>query len=156
LASLRLNREGFFQQREQMNLTLVSIIILAAMIFILSGMVGYLYWQQTRLMQSVQSITLALTSHLTPQPVHVELEAEAEAEEEDVQEAEIAEDDRVSVEETIEHVDAPRTSETQEDDIDDLQTKTVKQLKELLTKKGIPFNKSDSKTTLLEILKATA
>jgi hypothetical protein len=112
LASLRLNREAFFQEREQMDLTLVSIIVLAAMVFILSGMVGYVYWQHNRPAQSVQSIALALTSHLAP-PVELQAQPEPE-EEEDVQEADIAEDDdRVSVEETpeetIEHVDAPRT-----------------------------------------------
>lgn len=137
-----------------MDLTLVSIIVLAAMIFILSGMVGYLYWQQTRLTQSVQSIAMALTSHLTPPALPVEVEAEAE--EEDVQEVEITEDDRVSVEETIEHVEAPPTAETQGDDIDDYQTKTVKQLQEILAKKGVPFGKRDSKTALLELLKAVA
>jgi hypothetical protein len=135
-----------------MDLTLVSIIILAAMIFILSGMVGYLYWQQTRLMQSVNSISLALSSHLAPPPapeVHVELKAETE---EDVQETEIAEDDdRASVEEAVEHVESPPV-----EDIDDYQTKTTKQLQDILSKKGVPFGKRDSKTTLLELLKATA
>lgn len=136
-----------------MDLTLVSIIVLAAMIFILSGMVGYLYWQQTRLMQTVQSLALAFTSHLTSPP--------PEEPTEEVQETQIAEDDdRVSVEhvedEKIEHVEeAPRVAETHEDDIDDYQSKTAKQLREILSSRGIPFGKSDSKSALIELIKAT-
>ena len=155
-----------------MDLTFVAIIVLAAMIFVLSGMVGYLYWQQTRLTQQVHSITLALTSHLErpPPPPAVPVELTAE---EDVQETEIEEsgdeDDRVSVvreaTEAVEHVEgppvpAPAHSEPtdttpQEDDTDDIQHKTVKQLHEILTRKGIPFGKRDSKPVLLELLRAT-
>jgi cytoskeletal protein RodZ len=151
-----------------MDLTLVAIIVLAAMIFVLSGMVGYLYWQQTRLTQQVQSISLALTSHLAPPPpvVHVEL---TPPNDEDVQEAEIEEsgdeDDRVSVERAVEHVEGPpapasttpeqTATAPQEDDTDDIQHKTVKQLHEILTKKGIPFGKRDAKPVLLELLRAT-
>ena len=136
---------------------LTYIIVLAAMVFVLSGMVGYLYWQQTSLAQRVNSLSYALSSHLTavsrPEPEsEPEAEPEAEAEvEEEVQEAEVpeeVEDDRASVE----HVSGP----PQEPDVDDIQTKTTKQLQELLTKKGIPYGKRDSKTTLLELLKATA
>jgi|APCry1669189472_1035225.scaffolds.fasta_scaffold10440_5 hypothetical protein len=138
-----------------MDLTFVSIIVLAAMIFVLSGMVGYLYWQQTRLTQQVQSITLALTSHLAPVPAPSVPVEEPVAEQEDVQEVEVPEeeDDRVSVE----HVEGPppQQTEVQEDDVDDIQHKTVKQLHEILTKKGIPFGKRDSKPVLLELLRAT-
>lgn len=140
-----------------MDLTLVSIIVLASMIFILSGMVGYIYWQQTRLIQSVQSISIALTSHLTPPITPTDVE---HVEEEDIQEVEITEDDRVSVEEaqeeTIEHVESPPAAETHVDDIDDYQSKTIKQLQEILTKKGVPYGKRDSKTALIELLKAVA
>lgn len=136
-----------------MDLTLVSVVVLAALVFILSGMVGYLYWQQTRLAQTVQSISLAFQSILTPAPAPIE----ESAQEEEVQEAEIAEDDRVSVEETsdetVERVEAPPTS-APEPDVDDYQSMTTKQLQELLVKKGIPFGKRDSKSTLIEFLKA--
>ena len=137
-----------------MDLTFVSIIILASMIFVLSGMVGYLYWQQTRLMQQLQSITLALTNHLAPVPAPV-VPVESE---DTIQEVEVPEeeDDRVSVE----HVEGPPPAENtatnvQEDDVDDIQHKTVKQLHDILTKKGIPFGKRDSKPVLLELLRAT-
>jgi hypothetical protein len=124
-----------------MELQYVTIIVLASMIFVLSGMVGYVYWQQTRMIQHLQSLALALATHVErtrlPEP-----EPESEPE---------SEDDRVSVEENVDVVEGPP-----KEDIDDLQDKSVKQLRELLTKKGIPFGKRDSKTQLLELLKATA
>ena len=124
-----------------MELQYVTIIVLASMIFVLSGMVGYLYWQQTRMIQHLQSLALALATHVErtrlPEP-----EPESEPE---------SEDDRVSVEENVDVVEGPP-----KEDVDDLQDKSVKQLRELLSKKGIPFGKRDSKTQLLELLKATA
>jgi len=140
-----------------MDLTLVSVVVLAALVFILSGMVGYVYWQQTRLAQIVQSMSLAFQMHLTPPPDPVEEAPAQETETEEAQETEIAEDDRVSVEndsgETVERVDAPPTS-SGEPDIDDYQSMTIKQLQEVLIKRGIPFSKRDSKSTLVEFLKA--
>jgi len=140
-----------------MDLTYVSILVLAAMVFVVSGMVGYLYWQQTRLQQHVQSLSLVVASLVTPAPLEdacpsstdIETEVEAEVEED----APADEDDRVSVE----HVTAPPV-ETQDVpiDVDDLQSKTAVQLRELLTQKGIPFGKRDSKSALIELLKATA
>ena len=126
-----------------MQFTYVTIVVLASMMFVLSGMVGYLYWQQTKLLQHVQSLALALATHVENTRVP---EVEAEPEEEEVEE----EDDRVPVaKETVEVVEGPP-------DVDDIQSKTASQLRELLTAKGIPFGKRDSKTTLLELLKATA
>jgi len=127
-----------------MELTYVTIVVLALMIFLLSGMVGYLYWQQTRMLQHIQSLAVALASYseepeAEPQP---EPEAEAEAEAE-------VEDDRASVEPPVETVQGPP-------DVDDLHEKTSAQLRELLSEKGIPFGKRDSKNTLLELLKTTA
>jgi hypothetical protein len=138
-----------------MELTYVTIVVLASMVFVLSGMVGYLYWQQTRMLQHLQSLALALATHVE-QTRQQSLEdsvpqAEAEAEVDEEQE----EDDRVSVgKEQVELVEGPPA--VQEVDVDDLQNKTSVQLRELLTKKGIPFGKRDSKTVLLELLKATA
>lgn len=139
-----------------MDLTYVSILVLAAMVFVVSGMVGYLYWQQTRLQQHVQSLSMVLASLVTPPPVEdacPESSTETEAEVEVEEEAPADEDDRVSVE----HVTAPPT-ETKDVpvDVDDLQSKTAVQLRELLTQKGIPFGKRDSKSALIELLKATA
>jgi uncharacterized membrane protein len=140
-----------------MELTYVTIMVLASMIFVLSGMVGYLYWQQSRTLQHVQSLALALAAHVeyTRQQQVVEQEPVQETEDED---------DRVSVKEELEVVDGPpaatpppvTASEASSDDVDDLQDKTSVELRELLTKKGIPYGKRDSKTVLLQLLKATS
>jgi len=142
-----------------MELTYVTIVVLASLIFIISGMVGYLYWQQTHMLQHLQSLALALSAvaeqmhqpEPEPEPVHVTKEEESE------------EDDRVSVQETVEVVEGPPKAEqtptatsVAEDDTDDLHDKTAAELKDLLTKKGIPFGKRDSKSVLLQLLKATA
>jgi cytoskeletal protein RodZ len=144
-----------------MDLTYVSILVLAAMVFVVSGMVGYLYWQQTRLQQHVQSLSMVVASLVTPAPLEdaspeSSPETDAEAEVEVEEDAPADEDDRVSVE----HVTAPPAdTENKVDvpvDVDDLQSKTAVQLRELLTQKGIPFGKRDSKSALIELLKATA
>jgi hypothetical protein len=136
-----------------MELTYATIVVLASLVFVLSGMVGYLYWQQTRMLQNIQSLAIVVSSHFTaPPPVLEEEEPPAEekpVEEEDESEAE--EDDRVSVKEEVEKVEGPPKV-----DVDDLQDKTKKQLQELLTKKGIPYNKADAKPVLIQLLKATA
>jgi hypothetical protein len=127
-----------------------AVVVLASMIFVLSGMMGYLFWQQNRLLQHVQGLAMAVSTALTPpQPVEPVIE-EAPVEEED---------DRVSVDEDdVEVVEGPPPAKTEAEkvDIDDLQDKTVKQLQEILSKKGIPYGKRDSKSVLLQLLKATA
>lgn len=136
-----------------MELTYVTIIVLASMIFLLSGMVGYLYWQQTRMLQNLQSLAMALASHIeSTRQQQVEQEEVAQQTEEEPEEEE--EDDRVSVEEKVETVEGP--PKEPEVDLDDLQDKTAAELRELLTKKGIPFGKRESKASLLQLLKATS
>lgn len=131
-----------------MELTYVTIVVLALMVFVLSGMIGYLYWQQTRMLQHLQSLALALATHVenTKQQEVIAEAQEAEAEEEE-------EDDRVSVKEKVEVVEGPPAPQV---DVDDLQDKTAAELRDLLTKKGIPFGKRDSKNVLVQLLKATA
>ena len=151
-----------------MDLTYATIVVLASMMFVLSGMVGYLYWQQTRLQQSIQSLSLVVSSLVNPPALESEPELEPQSEpeserapaptpvstEDEEEEEEDEDDDRVSVEHVTE---SPRKeSVAQPLDIDDLQTKTAAQLREILTQKGIPFGKRDSKTVLIELLKATA
>jgi len=135
-----------------MDLTYATIILLASMIFVLSAMVGYLYWQQTRINQNVQSLSIIVSTLASPpqETVEVEQEVVAETQAVDVPVVEEEEDDRVSVEHVSEPPPAP------EIDVDDLQEKTSAQLRELLTQKGIPYGKRDSKTALIEMLKATA
>ena len=133
-----------------MELTYVTIVVLASMIFVLSGMVGYLYWQQTRMLQHLQSLAMALASFVENQRSQPEPEPESESEE----------DDRLSVEveEKVEIVEGPpsKAPTATDDDIDDLDGKTAPQLRELLSKKGIPYGKRDSKSVLLQLLKASS
>lgn len=138
-----------------MELTYVTIVVLASMIFVLAGMVGYLYWQQTHMLQHIQSLALATAAIAEqikpePEPVYVTQLDHDESEEED---------DRVSVQKDVEIVEGPPKTPTataaDEDDVDDLQSKTATELKDLLSKKGIPFGKRDSKAILLQLLKAT-
>jgi hypothetical protein len=139
-----------------MEFTYVTIVVLASMIFVLSGMIGYLYWQQTRMLQHLQSLALALATHVEHTRQHHVLYEEPVAEE--THDSEDEEDDRVSVKEQVEVVEGPpavTATEADSDDVDDLQDKTSAQLRDLLTKKGIPFGKRDSKSILLQLLKAT-
>ncbi len=136
-----------------MELTYATIVVLAAMVFVLSGMVGYLYWQQTRILQNIQSLAIVVSTQLAP-PSLPEPEPEQDAEPE---QEEQEEDDRVSVKEEVEQVDGPPApADSKTDDIDDLDSKTAAQLREMLTKKGIPFGKRDAKPVLIQLLKATA
>jgi hypothetical protein len=139
-----------------MELTYVTIIVLASMVFALAGMVGYLYWQQTRMLQHIQSLSVVISTQLVkPEPlVEEEEEAPPELVREVETEPEVEEDDRVSVDEKVETVTGPPAPT--EVDVDDLQSKSAVQLRELLTAKGIPFGKRDSKSSLIELLKATA
>jgi hypothetical protein len=132
-----------------------SIAMLVSMVLVLAGVVGYMYFQQARLFQNMNAIAMVigeLNQNLMsvqvtePAPVPVKVEPEPEVE-----------DDRVSVEEeapvaTAEVVDGPPASL----DTDDLEGKTKKELQDILTKRGIPYSKSDAKPTLLSLLKATA
>jgi len=130
-----------------------AIALLASMVLVLAGMVGWLYWQQTRMFQNMNNIVMALGElaqrQFAPEPELVK--------EEDIEITEIAptlqEDDRLSVEEDEEEkpavVDGPL-------EIDGLEQKSLKELRDMLTKKGIPFGKRDTKGALISLLKATA
>jgi len=131
-----------------MDLTYVTIVVLASMIFVLSGMIGYLYWQQTRLHQNLQSLGIVVSTLVNqPPPPPPEEEPVALPE----PEQEIEEDDRLSVEHVTE-TPAP----AKEIDVDELESKTKPELHAILQEKGIPYNKSDKKSQLIEILKATS
>jgi flagellar basal body-associated protein FliL len=124
----------------------VSVLVLATMVLVLAGMVGYMYWQQNKILSVVSSLSSFVANQFAP-PLAV-----TESDEEE-------EDDRASVhEETAEVVDKVEVPEVapQEADVDDLQNKTSVELRDLLSKKGIPYGKRDSKTVLLELLKASS
>ena len=144
-----------------------SIALLASMVLVLAGMVGWLYWQQTRLFQNMNSIIMVIGELARPPPEPVEEQVDlnelvglsekvgeqiASLKEEAPKEEE---DDRVSVEadvpshEVVEGPPAPL-------DTDGLESKSKKELQELLTKRGIPFGKNDTKSGLISLLKATA
>ena len=135
-----------------------SIALLASMVLVLAGMVGWLYWQQTRLFQNMNSIVMVIGELVRPPPTPVEPDltevkelAETIAE---LKETLPEEDDRVSVEQEqkVESVSGP----PEPLDTDGLESKTKKELHELLTKRGIPFGKNDAKPVLISLLKATA
>jgi hypothetical protein len=136
-----------------MELLHAAVALLASMVFVLAGMVGWLYWQQTRLFQNMNSVLMAI-GDITRMIEKPEPEADPEPEP-PVAVAPPAEeeDDRASVEESAtEVVDGPPAPL----DVDSLQSKSKKELQEMLTKRGLPFSKTDSKPTLTSLLKATA
>ena len=126
------------------------------MVFVLAGMVGWLYWQQTRLFQNMNSVLMAIgdITRAIDQSAPTEPEPEVKFVPAAVPEpVEEDEDDRVSVEETAtEVVDGPPAPV----DVDALQGKTKKELQDMLSKRGLPFSKTDPKPTLISLLKATA
>ena len=126
------------------------------MVFVLAGMVGWLYWQQTRLFQNMNSVLMAIgdITHAMDNSVPAEPEPESKPVPVAVPEpVEEEEDDRASVEETAaEVVDGPPAPI----DVDALQGKTKKELQDMLSKRGLPFSKTDAKPILISLLKATA
>jgi hypothetical protein len=140
-----------------------AIALLASMVLVLAGMVGWIYWQQTRLFQNMNAVALVigdlnqtLMATQTAQP-RVELATVPEPTE-TLQRAEIPtsdeeeEDDRLSVAQEAEVVSGPPAPL----DTDGLQDKSKKELQEILTQRGIPYSKSDAKPVLISLLKATA
>ena len=127
-----------------------AIALLASMVLVLAGMVGWLYWQQTRMFQNMNNIVqvvgeLAATRVTEPEP--------EPAVEEEPQEQE--EDDRMSVDQEAQS-EAVLVTGPPADDTDGLEDKTKKELQDILTKKGIPFGKADNKNALISLLKATS
>jgi hypothetical protein len=142
-----------------------SLALLASMVLVLAGMVGWLYWQQTRLFQTMNSIIMVIGELTRPPPQPMEDLSELVGLSEKVGEtiAEVKEaassvpeeDDRASVE-----PEAPKTEVVEGPpaplDTDGLESKSKKELQDLLTKRGIPFGKQDTKSGLISLLKATA
>ena len=132
-----------------MDLTHATIVVLASMMFVLSAMVGYLYWQHTRLNLSIQSLAVVVSTIVNTVP-------SAQAPQEEEEEPEPKPEPKPEPEEAEPKPEAEEDDRVSVVDVDDLQSKTAAQLRELLDKKGIPYGKRDSKTTLIELLKATA
>jgi hypothetical protein len=134
------------------------------MVLVLAGMVGWIYWQQTRMFQNMNAIALVIGDlnqtlmTVMPQPSRPELVTLPEPTE-TVQKADVPtsddeeEDDRLSVnQESADVVTGP----PEPLDTDGLQDKSKKELQELLTTRGIPYGKADNKNILISLLKATA
>lgn len=148
-----------------MDFEYASIALLGSMVLVLAGLVGWLYWQQTRMFQSINNLVMVVgelaSRPSAPEPAQdYEVEAPSEP---ILEEAPVpdSEDDRVSVvDETpgVTIVEGPPATATtpDENDTDGLESKTKKELQEILTKRGIPFSKSDAKGSLVSLLKATA
>ena len=119
---------------------------------------------QTKILQQIQSLAIVISSQFVPRmaapPPEPEPEAEEEAGVEAVPDVKTEndvkpEDDRLTVDDTpVEHVSGPPEDKKAEVDIDDLDSKTAAQLRDILTQRGIPFGKRDAKTVLVQLLKA--
>ncbi len=132
----------------------MSVALLAGMVCVLAAMVGYVYWQQQKTRQSLANLASFLASHFSSsEEVEIEKEKEeADSESDSDSDSESEEDDRVSVKNEVvtEVVSGPPPPD------DDVDGKTAAELKEMLTKKGIPFGKRDPKTVLIQLLKASS
>jgi len=149
--------------------------LLAGIVLVLTGLVAWLYIQQSRMSQAINALAVAVTAPPVsftaslPPELHEEEQAPQQHQEDEyadlppleshdqVQEAHVPEmepvgelvpetDDRVSVHEEVEE--AP----VQTMDAVDVSGKTVAELRQLLTERGIPFNKSDKKSTLISLV----
>jgi hypothetical protein len=128
--------------------------LLGTMVFALVGVVAWLYWQQSKLFTNMNSVVAAFAEVMQQSHAHAP-HAEAEV----PPPPPPTEDDRASVDEEDEEAGpAPEVVDGPPGplDTDTLESKTKKELQEILTKRGIPFGKGDSKTVLLSLLKATA
>ena len=136
-----------------------AIALLASMVLVLAGMVGWLYWQQTRMFQNMNSIVMVV-GELASRPTFVAPETVMDEEVQPTTEETVVapvseEDDRVSVDDA-EAAEVAEAAIVEGPDTDDLDGKTKKELQEILTKRGIPFSKGDTKPALISLLKATA
>ena len=148
-----------------MDFEYASIALLGSMVLVLAGLVGWLYWQQTRMFQSINNLVMVV-GELASRPSAPETAEEEPAPEEPVPVPEPVavdvappeEDDRVSVDGEVTLVEGPPATATtpDENDTDGLESKTKKELQDILAKRGIPFSKSDAKGALISLLKATA
>jgi hypothetical protein len=136
-----------------------ALALLASMVLVLAGMVGWLYWQQQRLFQNMNNIISVIGELARPAPLPEPVEEEVAPTTEETAPAPVREeddeDDRVSVEDVAtgpaDVVTGPPALDT-----DNLEDKTKKELQDILTKRGIPFSKGDNKGALISLLKATA
>uniref|UniRef100_A0A6C0HK70 HeH/LEM domain-containing protein n=1 Tax=viral metagenome TaxID=1070528 RepID=A0A6C0HK70_9ZZZZ len=157
--------------------------LLAGLILVLTALVGWLYLQQSRMSHAINALAVAVTapppsfmysSQIPPEQeeqqqfvddlddrlsVH-DLDASADAFADASADASA---DAAPSEHLLEQVEdvaaapapapAPEASSSADDDV---AGKTVAQLRDMLTAKGIPFNKSDKKSTLVSLVQVSA
>lgn len=140
--------------------------LVAGIVLILTGLVAWMYVQQSRMAQAINALAIAITAPPPSFAQHVpEPETESEHEPEVSHEDELSapapaetsvppQDDRVSVHEDVEH--DGEDVELMGEDMATLGGKTAVQLRELLTAKGIPYSKSDKKSTLISLLQVAS
>ena len=137
--------------------------LVAGIVLILTGLVAWMYVQQSRMAQAINALAIAITA---PPPSFAQSQSESD------REPEVSHEDEL-------HAPAPETAETEapvpeaehddrvsvheDEDVElmgeDMATlggKTAVQLREMLTSKGIPYSKSDKKSTLISLIQAAS
>ena len=138
--------------------------LVAGIVLILTGLVAWMYVQQSRMAQAINALAIAITApppSFAPEPdrepevshedeLHAPApEGETEPPVSETQTQTQVEDDRVSVHED-------EDVELMGEDMATLGGKTAAQLREMLTSKGIPYSKSDKKSTLISLIQAAS
>ena len=132
--------------------------LLAGLILVLTALVGWLYLQQSRMSHAINALAVAVTAP-PPSFMYTSLDEQTAS---PPPPPPPVEDDRLSVHDVPEDeddLDAPAPSEHVVESAsadDDVSAKTVSQLRDMLTAKGIPFNKSDKKSTLVSLVQVSA
>jgi len=140
-----------------MQVVYLAIISLSSLCFVLTGCVGYLFWLQRKTSTQLMNLAHAIQSLLvnSPEPEQVELPSIQETPEEDTDRLSVNEEDNESV-----SVEEEETEEVESEEVDEAtagyNAKTVAEIKQLLTQKGIPYGKRDPKAVLLELLKSAS
>lgn len=147
--------------------------LVAGIVLVLTGLVAWMYIQQSRMAQAINALAVAVTtpppSFLSHPPVEEPEEHEHQQEQEQEwqppqqvpQQQEQVVDDRVSVHDIDADAEEEHEHEQEQtgvvgEDISDFTGKTVAQLRDMLTAKGIPYSKSDKKPVLLSLVQAAA
>ena len=141
--------------------------LLAGLILVLTALVGWLYLQQSRMSHAINALAVAVTAP-PPSFMYSELPAHSEPVGEPISEASAGDDeDRLSVHDIDAPAETPAEATAEapvptvedggaEDSADAVAGKTVSQLRDMLTAKGIPFNKSDKKPTLISLIQVSS
>jgi len=139
--------------------------LVAGIVLILTGLVAWMYVQQSRMAQAINALAIAITA---PPPSFAQSQPESDREPEVSHEDELHAPAPAPEGETEKETPAPqedddRVSVHEDEDVElmgeDMATlggKTAAQLREMLTSKGIPYSKSDKKSTLISLIQAAS